>query len=258
MRSNAVKQRYRILLLDWALNKMEHYDGNTDFNNHIPYSCESLFWLKHSWVDIPNSVFVNCFRRARILPHDAPYQGDISSAHKINAEGANYNPQSNSKKSLATLNEVCEEPTPADKVEQVQERLSQLTVHVPGPLMRFNEVRAEVHEKAVIKRMERNCIAIAANSGEEKEHNNTNPKPLFTKLSQFSMRQLEYTAEALHEWTKQNAEEVRVHVKDQPIDTRLRKVTKLLHNERMVGVAKYYRNIQQMVRMTSSRALSII
>jgi hypothetical protein len=65
--------------------------------------------------------------------------------------------------------------------------------------MRFNEVGAEVHEKAVIKQMERNCIAIAANSGEEKEHNNTNPKPLFTKLSQFSMRQLEYTAEALHE-----------------------------------------------------------
>jgi hypothetical protein len=124
--------------------------------------------------------------------------------------------------------------------------------------MRLNEVGAEVHEKAVIEQIERNSITIEGNSGEEKDNNITNPKPLFTMLSQFSMRQLEYTAEALHEWTKQNAEEVRVHVKDQPIDTRLRKVTKLLHDERMVGVAKYYRNIQQMIRMTSSRALSII
>ena len=73
-------------------------------------------------------MFVNCFRRARILPHDAPYQEDISSGRESNAEGADCNPQSNIEKSLASINEICEETTSAEKVEQIQERLSQLII----------------------------------------------------------------------------------------------------------------------------------
>jgi hypothetical protein len=151
----AVKQRYRNSLLDRTLNEMEHYDCNLDGGNYMHYSRESLPWLKRNWVDVPDSVFANFFRRVRILSLDAPYQRGISSWHDIDVERANRNPQSNSEESLATLNEVCEKTTPAEKVEQIQERLNQLTVLVPEPLMRFNEADAENHEKAVIEQRER-------------------------------------------------------------------------------------------------------
>jgi hypothetical protein len=124
----AVKQRYRNSLLDWTLNEMKHYDGSIDFGNHVPYSYESLHRLRRSSVDVPNSMFVNCFRRTRILPHDAPYQEDISSGRESNAEGADCNPQSNIEECLASINKVCEKTTPAEKVEEVQERLSQLII----------------------------------------------------------------------------------------------------------------------------------
>ena len=41
------------------------------------------------------------------------------------------NLQSNSEEPFATHNEVCEETAPAEKAEQMQERLSQLTIQVP-------------------------------------------------------------------------------------------------------------------------------
>jgi hypothetical protein len=57
-----------------------------------------------------------------------------------------------------------------------------------------------------------------------------------TTLSQFSLAQLEHATEALQEWTEQNAEETRAHVKDQTIDAKLRQIMKLLPNERVAGM----------------------
>jgi uncharacterized Zn finger protein (UPF0148 family) len=61
------------------------------------------------------------------------------------------NLQSNSEEPFATHNEVCEETAPAEKAEQMQERLSQLTIQVPEPLMRFDEADAEDHERAEVE-----------------------------------------------------------------------------------------------------------
>jgi hypothetical protein len=68
MRLNALKQRCRSSLLEWTLKEIEHCDGSIDSGNPMLYSRDSLPWLKRSWVDVPTSVFVHCFRRAHILP----------------------------------------------------------------------------------------------------------------------------------------------------------------------------------------------
>ena len=80
---------------------------------------------------------------------------------------------------------MCEETTPAEKAEQMQERLIQLTIQVPEPLMRFDEADAEDHEKAEVEQMERDIMIVAANSREE--DTNINPKPPLITLSQFSL-----------------------------------------------------------------------
>ena len=91
------------------------------------------------------------------------------------------NLQSNSEEPFATHNEVCEETAPAEKAEQMQERLSQLTIQVPEPLMRFDEADAEDHERAEVEQMERDIMVVAANSRGE-EDNNISPKPPLTPL----------------------------------------------------------------------------
>jgi hypothetical protein len=82
---------------------------------------------------------------------------------------------------------VCEETTPAEKAEQMQERLIQLTIQVPEPLMRFDEADAEDHEKAEVEQMERDIMIVAANSREEEEDTNINPNPPLITLSPFSL-----------------------------------------------------------------------
>ena len=82
---------------------------------------------------------------------------------------------------------MCEETTPAEKAEQMQERLIQLTIQVPEPLMRFDEADAEDHEKAEVEQMERDIMIVAANSREEEEDTNINPNPPLITLSQFSL-----------------------------------------------------------------------
>ena len=82
---------------------------------------------------------------------------------------------------------MCEETTHAEKAEQMQERLIQLTIQVPEPLMRFDEADAEDHEKAEVEQMERDIMIAAANSREEEEDTNINPKPPLITLSRFSL-----------------------------------------------------------------------
>ena len=65
---------------------------------------------------------------------------------------------------------MCEETTPAEKAEQMQERLIQLTIQVPEPLMRFDEADAENHEKAEVEQMERDIMIVVANSRERYQH----------------------------------------------------------------------------------------
>ena len=93
-----------------------------------------------------------------------------------------------------------------------------------------------------------------SNSREDKEENKANPKLPLTTLSQFSLAQLEHAAEALQEWTEQNAEEARAHVKDQTIDAKLRQSMKLLHNERVAGMRQQHitEMFKQIIRVSLS------